>query len=61
MGTWRRSGLEDHRRAKSSPERHDRTDSLALLTDRFGFSDQSHTNRRFNRAYGGAPGPSAAR
>ena len=46
---------------KSSPERHDRTESLALLTDRFGFSDQSHTNRRFNRAYGGAPGPSAAR
>jgi AraC-like DNA-binding protein len=28
------------------------TDSLALLAERYGFSDESHMNRRFNRAYG---------
>jgi AraC-like DNA-binding protein len=28
------------------------TDSLAVLAERFGFADESHMNRRFNRAYG---------
>jgi len=28
------------------------TEPLAILAERFGFADESHMNRRFNRAFG---------
>lgn len=32
------------------------TEPLAILAERFGFADESHMNRRFNRAFGRPPG-----